>query len=204
MSIPVPAALLPTPSVLAPVPVTVSQPVPSAAPVVPKPQETKPLVPAKGEQSVALPDSAARDLTKLPNLLDQAMDKQIAREAEDGSAIPCGGALRPSVVKAGEEWTRVAQASLLAQPEKRALNTDDLRKHRTAACDLLDALTKSGLIAIESAELHVLLAPTHCFAQTVMDTLVQDNCNPIEPVERSSLLLAGVIHGVPPTELLKQ
>lgn len=204
MSIPVPAApaaLLPTTSVLAPVPVAASQPVPSAAPVVPKPQETKPLVPAKG---VALPDSAARDLTKLPNLLDQAMDKQIAREAEDGSAIPCGGAFRPSVVKAGEEWTRVAQASLLAQPEKRALNTDDLGKLRTAACDLLDALTKSGLIAIESAELHVLLAPTHCFAQTVMDTLVQDNCNPIEPVERSSLLLAGVIHGVPPAELFKQ
>lgn len=37
---------------------------------------------------------------------------------------------------------------------------------------------------MESAELHIIIAATHTFDKTLMDTAIQDNVNPIERVER--------------------
>jgi hypothetical protein len=36
-----------------------------------------------------------------------------------------------------------------------------------------------------------------------MDTVVQDNMNPIEKVERSSLIVSSVVHAQPPLELVR-
>ena len=47
------------------------------------------------------------------------------------------------------------------------------------------------------------MAASHCFDKSVINTLVQDNCNPIERVERSTLILGSVIHKVPFEELVK-
>jgi hypothetical protein len=40
----------------------------------------------------------------------------------------------------------------------------------------------------------VVIAATHCFDQSLVDTVVQGNVNPIEKVERSTLIVAGVVH----------
>lgn len=158
----------------------------------------------KKDTSLDVPEarSTTRDLTKAPMELDAAMQRQIDLEARNKTAIPCGGAFRPSILKPANEWTKTSQASLLAEQTTRELGSEELAKERNSACDLLDMLTKSGLLTIEAAELHVVLAPTHCFVKSLLDTLVQDSCNPIEPVERSSVLLASVVHGVPPEELV--
>ena len=71
------------------------------------------------------------------------------------------------------------------------------------AFDLLDALSRSGVLTIEAASLHVILAATHCFDETLMDTIVQQNVNPIERVERSLLIVAGVVHGKKATQMLQ-
>ena len=69
--------------------------------------------------------------------------------------------------------------------------------------DLLDALSKSGALSVEHAALHVVVASSHVFDRSVMDTLVKDNVNPIERVQNSQLIIASTIHNVPVAELLK-
>jgi hypothetical protein len=46
------------------------------------------------------------------------------------------------------------------------------------------------------------LAATHCFDRTLIDTVIQANVNPIEKVERSLMIVATTIHRLPATELL--
>ena len=63
-------------------------------------------------------------------------------------------------------------------------------------------LTRSGCLEIDNAELHVVLASTHCFDKTLLDTVVQDNVNPIEKVERSVLIVASTIHDKPIADIV--
>ena len=48
----------------------------------------------------------------------------------------------------------------------------------------------------------MIVAVTHCFDKDVMSTVVCDNVNPIEKLERSTLLLASTVHGLPARELI--
>ncbi len=75
-------------------------------------------------------------------------------------------------------------------------------KERTAAFDLLDALSRSGGLILDNVTLHVVIAATHSFDETLMDCLVKKNMNPIERVERSMLLMGSVLHGVGAKEMV--
>lgn len=48
----------------------------------------------------------------------------------------------------------------------------------------------------------MVIAATHCFAKSVMNTVIQDNINPIEKVERSALIVASTIQGRGAAELV--
>lgn len=74
---------------------------------------------------------------------------------------------------------------------------------KNKAFDLLDALTKSGCLDIVQAEFHIVIASTHCFDKTLLDTVVQDNVNPIEKVERSVLIVASTIFDKPVEQLIR-
>ena len=68
----------------------------------------------------------------------------------------------------------------------------------------MDALTRSGVMPVlTGASLHVILCATHCFEKTLMNTLVQNNVNPIEKAERSSLIMASTIHQVEPSTMIR-
>lgn len=47
------------------------------------------------------------------------------------------------------------------------------------------------------------MAATHCFEKNVINTLVQDNVNPIDKVERSALIVATTIHEKPARALVQ-
>jgi len=126
---------------------------------------------------------AGVDFTQFPTTLNKRMEK-----------LDVDDAVRPTIVHPGSTWTKRAQASLLAVPSSSALGEEQQRTERNTAYDLLDALSRSGSLPIEHASLHVLVASTHCFVQTLLSTLVEGNVNPIEKFERSTLIVATTIH----------
>lgn len=183
-------------------------PSPPAAPPPPPPHASAPAQPSAGtlapepSAAVGAPPSPVRgaptggdatDLTQLPALLDRRLE---ALDEDD--------AMRPTILDVGDTWLRTAQKSLLAAPATEALGASAQKSEREKAFDLVDALTKSGAIGFERAALHVVIAATHCFDQTLVETIVQGNVNPLERVERSAVIVATTVHGRPASELLAE
>ncbi|CAE7031310.1 sas6 [Symbiodinium natans] len=135
----------------------------------------------------------ARDYTKVP----KQMDAQFETLAPDS-------ALRPTIINPGSCWTKRTQKALLAQPSTSSLFLDEQKTQKDAAFDLLDAVTKSGAIPLSHAALHIVIAATHCFDKTVTETVVQDNVNPIDKVERSALIVASTVHQQPVAALIDE
>jgi ubiquitin len=123
------------------------------------------------------------DYTKIPKILDskfESFDKE--------------GCVRPTIINVDQSWEKSSKKSLLSEAVTRNIDVDDQKKEKSAAFDLLDALTKSGGYGVEDASLHVLITATHCFDRSLLDTVIQKNVNPIEKVEFSSLIMATTIH----------
>lgn len=169
----------PPPSPAAPAQPTSSQPTPA-----PEQQAKLPGAAETGEVAEGF------DFTAVPRKLDSRFDE-----------LDLDAALRPTILKPDyTRWTRKFQKSLLSSEQT---DTPDVRTEKNKAFDLLDALSRSGSLAIDAAELHVLIASTHCFAKSLMDTVVSDNVNPIEKVERSILIVAQTIQDQPVEALLR-
>jgi hypothetical protein len=135
-----------------------------------------------------------RNLTKMPAALDAAFER-----------LDHDNALRPTVITPSSPWSLKQLPSLLARSTTTStLHADKQRKAKTAAFDLLDALSRSGALPMEHAALHVIIGATHCFDDSLLDVVCAQSVNPIEKVERSTIIMASTIHGVPPLELLRR
>lgn len=168
----------------------VNQP-PSTVTVTLKPEPKKPVhkVIVDGQEEEL--EDEIEDYTKIP----QAIETQFAKLDEDNR-------LRPTIINPGKIWTKKFQKDLLSETKEETLNDDKQETEKDKAFDLLDALSRSGCLAVDHASLHVLVAATHCFDKTLMATLIQDNQNPIEKVERSTLIVASTVHSTSPLELV--
>jgi hypothetical protein len=133
------------------------------------------------------------DYTKFPSLLDSRYEE-----------LDSDSVLRPTIINAGSVWSKKSFKSLMSEAETKPLHTDDQVLEKNAAFDLLDALSKSGALVMHSASLHVVIAATHCFDKSLMDTVVQGNVNPIERVERSALIMASTIHEKSASDLISE
>jgi hypothetical protein len=131
------------------------------------------------------------DYTRIPRELDKKFE-----------AFDVDGALRPTIINPGDVWTRTAAKGLLAAPTTATMQVKDQKDEKHRAFDLLDALSRSGALPIDHATLHVVVAATHCFDKTLLDTVIQGNVNPIEKVERSVMLVATTVHDRDASELL--
>lgn len=159
--------------------------------------ELKPKAPEKVDGKEIAPepataDAAVVDYTQIPKELDAKFEKY-----DDE------GTLRPTIINVSNEWRKRAQKALLLPLTESSLDTDAQGLEKDKCYDLLDALSKSGCLPFGDAQLHVVMASTHCFDKSLMDTLVQANVNPIEKVERSTLIVATTIFGLPASELVR-
>jgi hypothetical protein len=131
------------------------------------------------------------DMTTIPAILDAKFE-----------TLDTSHALRPTTIKLGEYWERTSLPALLGRATTSTLREFKQTEERNKTFDLLDALTRSGVLAIEHASLHVVLLATHNFDQGLVETVIQQNVNAIEKVEQSQLIVASVVHGVKPAQLL--
>jgi hypothetical protein len=134
---------------------------------------------------------AAEDFTLIPKVLDARLER-----------YDLDGYLHSTIIKPTSSWKLLRQDSLLDPMRSTYLNEEAIDSEKKRAFDLLDAISRSGTLAVPSAELHVIVAVSHCFEHSVMDTIIRDNINPIDKIENSLLLLASVIHGVKPSQLV--
>jgi hypothetical protein len=137
-------------------------------------------------------EKQAADWTAIPREMDATFEK-----------LDTDAALRPTIISVSDNWQRKRQKGLLSKPVSDSLRGGGLSDEKRKAFDLLDALTRSGVLPIETeTELHVVLCTTHCFDKTLVNTIIQDNVNPIEKSERSALIVAGLVQGMPAQALL--
>jgi len=140
----------------------------------------------------ALSSDEAEDYTQLPAALESRL-----------SDLGVDAALRPTKIVLGDTWLRKRQKDLLGAPTSAALGVDEQKDEKKSAFDLLDALSRSGSLRIDCAVLHVIIAVTHCFDDSLIDTVVLRNVNPIEKLELSSLVVASTIQGAPAQQLVR-
>jgi hypothetical protein len=184
----------------APPPMAVAAAAAAATPPAPQPASVEPAQPPSKIQKLEVSSDVVVDFTAIPTRLDKSFE-----------SLDVDSALRPTSIKiAPGSWTKLSQKSLLSRemdttnlPAKKSGSNPSQEGERDRAFDLLDALSRSGVLSIDAAELHVMVAATHCFDKSVVDTVIQDNVNPIEKVERSSLIVATTIQDVPAAQLVK-
>lgn len=137
--------------------------------------------------------AVSRDYTKVP----KEMDARFEKFASDS-------ALRPTIIKVSGCWQKRSKQGLLAPETSDVLWPEQQKQQKDAAFDLLDAITKSGALPLTHASLHIVIASTHCFDKTVMETVIQDNLNPIDRVARSTLVMASTVHQQPVKSIVNE
>ncbi|KAJ9435794.1 hypothetical protein DIPPA_28218 [Diplonema papillatum] len=140
----------------------------------------------------SLPDGMV-DVSTFPVALEKQFD-----------AFSDAACIRPTIIKPADSWTKRYQPKLLSDVKTTQVGSDLQTKEKSKAFDLLDALTRSGVLTIEESSMHIVLGATHCFDETLVDTLVVKNVNPIEHVERSMLIVASTLFGQQPRDLVKE
>eukprot|EP01060_Flectonema_neradi_P035949 TRINITY_DN6758_c1_g1_i1.p1 TRINITY_DN6758_c1_g1~~TRINITY_DN6758_c1_g1_i1.p1 ORF type:complete len:918 (+),score=233.46 TRINITY_DN6758_c1_g1_i1:49-2802(+) len=156
-----------------------------------EPVETDPLEPLADQQQEDT--NSERDISKVPDTLEQNL-----------LSLDIEGSLRPTIIKMGDRWSKRYQKGLLSKQETSKLGANEQKAEHKKAFDLLDSLTRSGVLPISDVDLHVVIASTHVFDLSLLETIIQQNVNPIEKVERSILIAAGVVYDQPVGKILAQ
>jgi len=131
------------------------------------------------------------DYTKIPKQMDAKFEE-----------LDTDAALRPTIIKPGSSWLKTSQKGLLSTTAQTHLSADGQKSAKDEAFDLLDGITRAGALSCDHASLHVVIAATHCFEKNLMDSVVQNNINPIDKVERSMLIMANTIHNASVEQLV--
>lgn len=132
------------------------------------------------------------DYMQIPNELEKRLEK-----FDNESAV------RPTIIRCSDDpWYKKEKIGLTQPIYSHKIENEGKREEKQKAFDLLDALTRSGLLTCEDAELHIILANTHCFGNSLMNGIVNGE-NPIDKVEKTALILTSTLHKEIPKNLIE-
>ena len=97
-------------------------------------------------------------------------------------------------IEVGPTWKRSSCANILAEPVVTDMGEPEQRAATNEAFDVLDALSRTGVLSFDDAKLHILMIATHNFQASLVDTVVVENVDPIARIEQSMLLVAKIVH----------
>jgi len=137
-------------------------------------------------------DKPEFNLATIPKTLDSKFSKM---DVDD--------AVKPIILNLAKKWELTRQSTLLSEPQTTTIDVPTQEQERKAAFDLLDALSRSGTLMMDYAQLHVVVASAHCFGENLLNCVVKDNMNPIEKVERTEMIIATTFHEQPVDVLVK-
>ncbi|KAJ3387389.1 hypothetical protein HDU92_001967 [Lobulomyces angularis] len=136
--------------------------------------------------------SGGYDFTNIPKTMDDKFEEMKSKHT------------KPTIIEIGKIWKKKSNRSFLREKtENVEIHSEGQRKELNAAFDLLDAISRSGSLSLEESELHVIISTTHNFEESVIDTVIENNINPIEHVEKSLLLVNSVVFQTNTENLLK-
>jgi len=108
---------------------------PSKGKALSQPTSTQPR-PQKSSSTTGSNEGSNEDWTNVPKRMDEDFEK-----------LDTDSALRPTILNVSPTWDRTTQDGLLSKPVRnRSFGVDNQKKERTKAFDLLDALTRSGVM----------------------------------------------------------
>ena len=146
--------------------------------VAPKAQAGEPPRPVE-KKEVGIPQTPHSDQSgkslefiSLPKMLESVLEKFDKYDA-----------VLPTNIKIGDNWELNNKSQLFGEKNEQSviLRNDHLLDKLNEAKDILDLLTKSGLVSLEG-DFHILLGYQYNYNKTLMDTIIQSNQNPIESV----------------------
>jgi uncharacterized protein (DUF1499 family) len=129
------------------------------------------------------------EYTKISTAIDLVMDKYVSN-------------VRPVIIKQSGIINHTFSKSLLSRPSSTNLYDKEKKAQHDKALELLDCLSRSGELDMLDSQVHVVYAIQQGFDDTVMDTIICKNENPIVKMEKSMVLLGRVIHQLPIEQLL--
>ena len=147
--------------------------------------------PTKTHEKPSLRVTAVDDFTTVPFRLESNMLQLDPKEA-----------MKPSKITLSN-WQKHSR-DLFGKDSSVGLTEADLKLETDRAFDLIDSLTKTADLPLEDTEVHVFLTVTHDFEEVVLENVIKNNENIIESAEASLLVLASTIHGVKPSQLVKE
>jgi len=176
-----------------------------AAPPTEAPKEA----PIEQPQEKAPEDPSNQDFSLQPEVPQEEqpimeysqLPKRIESAFEDSTL---NMSVRPTIINPGNTWERTSFPNFTKEGKTETLDVDQLKKEKNKAFDLLDALSRSGTLSFDFASLHIVVAMTHCFDKTLLETIIQKNENPIELIEQSTLIVANQIFDKEDSELIAQ
>lgn len=137
------------------------------------------------------PVQSLRDYTTIPNVLEQLFSESLC--------------VRPVILNVKNSWVKRYCPSLIdVHPRIDVLEENDLKDEKNVAFDLLDALSRSGALPLCQSELHVVVVQSHGFEKSIIQTVLEDNVNPIDRIEETCFKMASVIHDVTQAQLFKK
>ena len=100
--------------------------------------------------------------------------------------------VRPTIFKTDTEWC-FTQKTLLRDESTRKVTLEAQAELKSSCLNILDALSMSGSLPLSDCSLHAVVPFSQFFSKTIIETVIQDNINPIQQIENVNFLLSEVV-----------